>query len=238
MAWDPEQYLQFKRDRMRPALELINRIPMTNPKSIVDLGCGPATSTRLLGEHFADAKLIGIDNSAEMINQARQEYANAEYQLADAGLWVADEPVDLVYSNALLHWLPDHEALLSRLSDSIGEAGALAIQMPDNMQEPSHQIMLQVANSDTFSSKLQAQSSARHELASVSEYYDWLQRHFTRIDIWQTCYSHVLPGAEQIVEWMKGAALTPYLSVLDEQEQGGVSGSISQRHLAHLSGSG
>ena len=217
--WDPQQYLQFKQDRLRPVNDLVRRIEHIVPKTAVDLGCGPATSTRILGEQFVEAKIIGLDNSQSMINEARKNYPDADYLVADATGWVPDNPVDLIFSNAVFHWLPDHENLLSRLAGALNAGGTLAVQMPDNMAEPSHLAIRQVAGSERFEKLLQSQFSSRNDVASANEYYEWLKRDFVSVDIWQTSYAHILPGHSYIVDWMKGAALTPFLSALDQPLQ-------------------
>ena len=217
--WDPQQYLQFQQDRLRPVFDLVRRIEHILPKTAVDLGCGPATSTRILGEQFVQAKITGLDNSQPMIDEARKNYPDAEYIVADANGWRPDDPVDLIFSNAVFHWLPDHQELLSGLAGALNAGGILAVQMPDNMAEPSHLAIKQVASSKRFDKLLQSRFSARNDVASAGHYYEWLKRDFTSVDIWRTSYAHILPGHSQIVDWMKGAALTPFLSVLDSSLQ-------------------
>ncbi len=219
VEWNPQQYLQFKQDRLRPVYDLVRRIEHLSPKIVVDLGCGPGTSTQILGEQFIQAKITGLDNSQNMIDEARKNYPDADYVMADANGWVPDNQVDLLFSNAVFHWLPDHENLLSRLAGALNAGGTLAVQMPDNMAEPSHLAIRQVAASERFEKLLQPQFSSRNDLASVDEYYEWLKRDFASVDLWRTSYAHILPGHSQIVDWMKGAALTPFLSALDQSLQ-------------------
>ena len=223
--WDPQQYLQFKQDRLRPVYDLVRRIEHIAPKTAIDLGCGPATSTRILGEQFTEMKLTGLDNSQAMIEAANKNYPDANYRLADAGSWVPDHPVDLIFSNAVFHWLPDHQNLLSRLAGALNADGTLAVQMPDNMAEPSHLAIRQTVAAGDFEKLLQTQFSCRKDIAAVDQYYQWLKRDFNSVDIWRTSYAHILPGHTHIVDWMKGAALTPFLHVLDQAQQ--------QRFLDH-----
>ena len=217
--WDPQQYLQFKRDRLRPVYDLVRRIEDIDPKSVVDLGCGPATSTRILGEQFVRANITGLDNSQPMIDEARNNYPDADYIVADASGWMPENPVDLIFSNAVFHWLPDHQNLLTRLAGALNAGGTMAVQMPDNMAEPSHLAINQVAGSKRFEILLQSQFSSRNDVASANKYYEWLKGDFASVDLWRTSYAHVLPGHSHIVDWMKGAALTPFLSVLDPSLQ-------------------
>ena len=217
--WDPQQYLQFKQDRLRPVYDLVRRIKHIDPKTAVDLGCGPATSTRILGEQFAQANITGLDNSQPMIDEARKNYPEADYIVADANGWMPKTPVDVIFSNAVFHWLPDHQKLLLRLAGALNVGGTLAVQMPDNMAEPSHLAIKQVAGSKRFEKLLQSQFSSRNDVASVNEYYEWLKGDFASVDLWRTSYAHILPGHSHIVDWMKGAALTPFLSVLNPSLQ-------------------
>ncbi|MCF6320772.1 MAG: trans-aconitate 2-methyltransferase [Rhizobiaceae bacterium] len=217
--WDPAQYLQFKKDRLRPAEELLGRIGIENPQLIVDLGCGPGTTTRLLGEKFGAATLVGVDNSGEMIAKAQVEYPRGEYLHCAVEEWKPDKRVDLIFANAVLHWVPNHQELIVKFAKALNAGGALAIQMPDNLDEPSHRAIAQVAGSRRWKGLLAEQLSARTQLSTAGEYYDWLARDFEAVDIWRTTYCHVMPGHEHIVEWVKGAALTPFLSVLNDREQ-------------------
>ncbi len=215
--WDPQQYLQFKRDRLRPVYDLLSRIAHINPKTVMDLGCGPATSTQILGEQFNKARISGLDNSEAMISKARDKFPAAHYSVGDASKWKPEHRVDLILSNAVFHWLPDHQSLLSRLADNLNPGGTLAVQLPDNMDEPSHLAIEKIASSQRFKKLLEPQFAIRNNPASIGEYYDWLACDFAHIDIWRTSYAHIMPSHGHIVEWMKGAALTPFLSVLDRQ---------------------
>ncbi len=136
--WDPDLYLKFERDRLRPAIDLLGRIELNDPETIIDLGCGPGTSTKLLGEKFGNGQVTGIDNSAEMIEKAQVNYPAAQYYLSSIENWQAKRQVDLIYANAVFHWIEDHPLLICRLARMVGPGGGLAFQMPDNLAEPSH----------------------------------------------------------------------------------------------------
>jgi len=216
--WNPAQYLRFERDRARPAGELLQRVRIANPQLVVDLGCGAGTTTRLLGARFAGSNIVGIDSSAQMIAKARENYPKADYKNCDLRNWEPAKPVDLIFSNAVFHWLPDHKSLLSKLAGALSPGGELAIQMPANMNEPSHLTIAKVAGRAHWKELLLEPLSFRTALATSGEYYDWLARDYEQIDIWNTRYAHIMPSHAHIVEWVKGAALTPVLSVLDDNQ--------------------
>jgi trans-aconitate 2-methyltransferase len=140
MAWNPAQYLQFAGERLRPALDLLARVPLDRPRTIVDLGCGAGNVTKLLGERWPDAHIIGVDNSSEMLEQAgiaTDHDSRYQFITADLATWQPEVPVDLVYSNAALQWLPDHAALFPRVVSMVSPGGMAAVQMPDNFHAPS-----------------------------------------------------------------------------------------------------
>ena len=133
MAWDPAQYLKFSNHRLRPALDLRAQIPLAAPERIVDLGCGAGNVTRFLAERWPQAQISGVDNSAEMLAKARSSMPQAEWVESSIASWEPKAPVDLIYSNAALHWLPDHPALFARLLGFLKPGGRLAVQMPRNL---------------------------------------------------------------------------------------------------------
>ena len=147
MSWDPSQYLNFKDHRLRPALDLMAQIPCTNPQTVVDLGCGPGNVTALIAGKWPQARVTGIDSSAEMLSKARADHPGIQWRQADIGRWQADEDVNLIFSNACLHWLPDHENLFPRLMAGLAPGGVLAVQMPRNFGRPTHMLVEQAAES-------------------------------------------------------------------------------------------
>src|SRR5207302_3625332 len=115
MAWDPAQYLTFAGPRLRPALDLLQRIDLAAPASVYDLGAGAGNVTRLIAARWPEAQIVGVDGSAEMLAKAAAENPGIEWQQADLATWRPQPPADLIYSNAALHWLDGHERLLPRL---------------------------------------------------------------------------------------------------------------------------
>ena len=225
MNWDPQQYLKFEGERLRPAVDLLARIPLAAPGTIVDLGCGAGNVTRLLGERWPDARIVGVDSAAAMLAKARattRDDPRYTFVEADLAAWAPATPVDLVYSNAALHWLPEHAALFARVIAMVAPGGALAVQMPDNFRAPSHTTIAEHARSARWRDQLGA--LVRDEpVAHVADYFRWLSPHAARLDLWTTEYLQVLPattsGEHPVATWTKGTWLTPFLAALDADEQ-------------------
>ena len=225
VSWNPAQYLQFAGERLRPALDLLARIPLERPRTIVDLGCGAGNVTKLLGERWPDARIIGVDNSPEMLDEARaatRPDARYTFVAADLARWQPDAPVDLIYSNAALHWLPDHGQLFARLAAMLSSGGVLAVQMPDNFRAPSHTTIAALARGERWRAKLSA-IVRDPPVAAAADYFGWLSPRMTRVDIWLTDYLQVLEprddGEHPVAAWTKGTWLVPILAALDDGER-------------------
>lgn len=219
MDWSPSQYLKFEDERTRPARDLLNAIPNRQVHRAIDLGCGPGNSTELLVERYPGAEISGVDSSAEMIAKARERVPGAVFEVADIAAWDGERPYDLIFANAVLQWLPDHARLLPQLVRQLNEGGSLAIQMPDNLDEPSHRSMRDAARQGPWASRLSAADATRTEIGSPQFYYDLLQPLCRRVEIWRTVYHHPLDGVEGVVQWFKGTGLMPYLALIDEDER-------------------
>lgn len=211
--WDDGQYLKFADERTRAAHELLRRVPLARPRHVVDLGCGPGNSTALLRARFPDAQLVGVDSSAEMLARARRDLPEIPFEQADVAHYAPRTSVDLFFANALMQWVPDHQALLGRLFAQLRPGGALAMQMPCNVEEPSHRLMRTLAG--PWQDAL-AQLHERASIAAPAVYYDLLAPAAAQVDIWKTTYEHVMDGPAAIVEWLKGTGLRPYLEALPE----------------------
>ena len=226
--WNPALYLRFANERTRPAAELLARVPALQPARhlhIVDLGCGPGNSTELLVERFPDADVLGIDNSQAMLETARKQLPQAKFEAADIASWApaAGEPApDLIYANASIQWVGEHEALIPRLFSLLAPGGVLAIQIPDNRQEPSHRNMREVAQLPQFVAHIGDASKVRTEILPVGVYYDLLAAPANKaatVDVWHTIYQHPMDSAAAIVQWLSSTGLKPFVEGLPAQLQ-------------------
>ena len=184
------------------------------------LGCGPGNSTELLADRFPSAELLGLDSSNDMLAKARARLPRVKFEKADVADWRGAQPFDLIFANAVLQWVPHHIALMSRLIAQLAPGGHLAVQVPDNFDQPSHVLMRKVASRAPFSGKLTEASAARETIGAFADYYQALAPHCAALDLWRTTYVHALPGPDAIVEWVKGTGLRPFLAPLapDERE--------------------
>lgn len=220
MSWSAKQYVAFEDERTRPARDLLAAIPPVDARSAIDIGCGPGNSTELLVERFDNAIVRGVDSSSDMIDAARKRLPGVQFDTVDIGTWSDSGPFDVIFANAVLQWLPDHATLLPSLAARLTKGGSLAIQMPDNLNEPTHRLMREVAAKGSWAGKLAAAAGQRTEMACASDYYSMLRPHCKRVDVWRTTYHHPLAGgASGVVEWFKGSGLRPFLDPLDDSER-------------------
>ena len=220
MTWSATQYVIFEDERTRPVRDLLAAIPLHEARSAVDIGCGPGNSTEALAARFPAAAVTGLDSSPAMIAAARERMPQARFEETAIETWSSPEPVDVIFANAVLQWLPDHATLLPRLVGQLASGGSLAVQMPDNLDEPAHRLMRQVAAEGPWSRKLADAAAARTAMQSATWYYSLLRPLCARVDVWRTTYHHPLPdGPDAVVEWFKGSGLRPFLGPLDPDEQ-------------------
>lgn len=217
-TWDANLYLKFAKERLQPSLGLISRVNLADPRRIIDLGCGPGNSTAILRQHWADSDITGLDNSAEMIAAATKAYPAEKWILGNAASWIADKPFNLVFSNAALQWLPDHESLFPHLMSQVALGGALAIQIPAHYQSPLHLLTLEVSQQRSWSDKMELPRNALTK-KTPAFYYEILQPLSAKLEIWETEYYHILDSPEDIVEWFRGTGLRPFLEALQTEEQ-------------------
>lgn len=218
MAWDPKVYMAFGAERTRPAAELLARIPSDNPARVADLGCGPGNSTALLAARWVQAEIVGVDNSPEMLAEAKASGIPAHWQQADVSSWTPDAPQDVIYSNATLQWVPDHAALLPRLMSHLVPGGFFAFQVPMNFTEPCHTLIHDVANAGPWAAKL-AKVRDFGFVRAPEDYFDILEPVASHIDIWETRYVQVLDGDDAVYRWMSGTGLRPFANALEGEER-------------------
>lgn len=217
MAWDPEIYLTFAAERTRPAAELLARVPLKAPRRAIDLGCGPGNSTALLAARWPQAEIEGLESSPEMLAKAKASGVRAKWIAGEVETWQPEAPYDVVFSNATLHWIANHRALLPRLMGCVAEGGALAFQVPRNFHFPSHVLMREVAESGPWAKKLAG--ARRINVEEPETVFDILAPLSKSLDIWETSYLHVLDGEDPVLDWVSGTGLRPFLAPLDAGER-------------------
>ena len=213
--WSARQYLKFEDERTRPPRDLLAQVPLQNPQLIVDLGCGPGNSTELLVARFPQAQVIGLDSSPDMLRKARERLPDCIFVQGDIATWKPDSNTELIFSNAVLQWLPDHQPVMRRLLEALPKGGVLAVQMPDNTREPGLVLQREVGESGPWRDHPEIKAAARKDLSPPEAYYDLLKPVCSRIEIWHSVYNHVMPSPQAITEWFKGSSLQPFLSPLD-----------------------
>jgi trans-aconitate 2-methyltransferase len=194
-------------------------VPLTKIRKAVDMGCGPGNSTELIAARYPDAQVQGVDSSPDMLRQARERLPSCAFSQADLSTWSPEPGTDLLYANAVFQWVPQHAAVLQRLLEALPKGGVLAVQMPDNLNEPSHTFMQEVAKDAAWADKLTAAAARRDLLPGVDGYYDRFRPLSSRLDIWHTIYNHPMDGVGGIVEWLKGTGLRPFLDPLTTEEK-------------------
>ena len=210
--WSPEQYERFKAERRQPFDDLLSLVERKPRMRVADLGCGTGELTRTMHDSLAAEETIGIDDSETMLLKAGHFGDEMlRFEKGDIEAFVSDRPFDLIFSNAALHWVPDHEALLKRLTNLLSTRGQIAIQMPDNDDHPSHTIAAEVAG------RFGVGPRPDHVLPPA-KYAEILHRlGYERQHVRLQVYGHLLPSTADVLEWVRGALLTYYESLLPEE---------------------
>ena len=217
-SWDPAQYLKWSDHRLRPAVDLLQRVAVASPAKVVDLGCGTGNVTALLRARWPGARVTGVDASPSMLERARASDPGVDWQQADVATWAPPAPVDVLFSNATLHWIDDHAMLFPRLLTLVAAGGALAIQMPRNFGEPSHTSIYDVVREGRWRERLE--KLIRQEPTKPPEYYwDLLRPHVSALDVWETVYTQALSGEHPVADFVKGSWLKPFLDALHAEER-------------------
>jgi trans-aconitate 2-methyltransferase len=218
--WDPAQYLRFSDERLRPALDLLARVPVEAPAHVVDLGCGAGNVTAILKARFPAADVVGVDGSPAMLGKAREAAPDCRFVQGDFAGWETDAPPDLLFSNAALHWTGEHETLFPLLLSRVAPGGWLAVQMPAMHDAPLRRLQPEIAAAGPWAPALRGMVSAR-AILEPGEYWDILKPHAASLEIWETIYLHVLRGEDAVGEWAAGSSLRPFLDPLDAEMRAG-----------------
>lgn len=214
-SWDAQVYATFADERSRPFVDLLDRVGADAPRTVVDLGCGPGTLTAGLADRWPTAHVTGVDSSPEMIEAAREHAGpRVSFVLGDLDSWRAEQPVDVVLSNAALQWVPGHRALLPGLVGALAPGGWLAFQVPGNFDAPSHRSLRAVAAEQPYAAHTDALE--RPGVAEPADYLGDLAALGCRVETWETTYLHVLAGPDPVVRWLQGTGARPYLDALPE----------------------
>ncbi|MGH7391960.1 MAG: methyltransferase domain-containing protein [Candidatus Rokuibacteriota bacterium] len=218
MSWDPAQYLKFAGQRLRPAVDLLARVDAERPAEVYDLGAGAGNVTRLLKERWPEARITGVDDSREMLAKAAAAAPEIAWELADLATWRPARPADVIFSNAALHWIGDHDRLFPALLAGLPPGGVLAVQLPRNFSAPSHTAITEAARSGPWRARLEPLLRPS-PVAEPAFYFDLLTSRVAALDMWETEYLQVLEGEHAIREWVKGTWLRPLLDALEEPER-------------------
>lgn len=217
-GWNAQQYLTFENERTRPARDLLAQVPLQQVRAAVDLGCGPGNSTELIANRYPEARVKGLDSSVEMLRKARERLPRGAFVQGDIATWIPHEALDLVFANAVFQWVPNHQAVMSRILKALPEGAVLAVQMPANTREPALALMREVAEKEAWAGNSALAEAPREDLPNPESYYDLLKPLCRNVEIWLTVYEHLLDGPKAIVEWFKGTSLRPFLAALDASQ--------------------
>lgn len=224
--WNSEQYTKFERERTQPSVDLISRID-AEPKTILDIGCGPGNSTNQLRRRFPTARITGIDNSANMLEKARASYPQMRFEMCSVPDGIGTlGTYDLVFSNACLHWIPHHRELYRILMGKVNPGGAFAVQMPLVQHAPFYKIVGEMTAEEKWKNLRTVKNF--HNLLP-EETYDALLPVSGDIAMWDTTYYHVVSSHRSVIDWYKGSGLRPYLDMLDGAEQAEFLGELLAR---------
>ncbi len=215
--WNPDLYLKFRSERTQPALDLVSRINCASPNRIIDIGCGPGTSAEILAARWPKARILGIDNSEAMIKRARDKFPGIDWRVADASTFNPSATFDVVFANAVIHWIPNHRELLSHLFSMTSKNGCLAIQMPMTSE-------MKIA--ELIDNAFRAVSPDRRFDISDFIHYNpvifYLKSASSLTDnfhVWTTTYFHIIDSASGVYEMMGSTRMRPYLDQLQSDQE-------------------
>ncbi len=219
-AWDPAQYVRFGDERSRPFVDLLARVGPAAPEVVVDLGCGEGTMTASLARRWPTARVTGIDSSAEMLAAAAASAVpgRVSFVPGDVRNWSPGGPVDVVVSNAVLHWVPGHDRLLARWAGWLRPGGWLAVQVPGNFRAPTHTLLADLCRSPEWAGRLADAAPRPDTVLDPAGYLDVLTGAGLSADVWETTYLHVLTGPDPVLGWVRSTVLRPVLARLEDDD--------------------
>jgi trans-aconitate 2-methyltransferase len=212
--WNPDLYLKFDKERIQPSIDLVSRILIDNVSKIIDIGCGPGNSTQVLVQRWPHSQIIGVDNSPSMIEKAKKDYPNQNWEILDAGKEDFPDTYDIIFSNATIQWIPDHDQLFRKFFLNLNEKGLIAIQIPLFWDMPLAKAIEKIAMGNRWKSATK-EISKLFTIHNYSYYFDQLSIHFDKIDIWETYYMHIMDSHVSILEMIRSTGLKPYLDGLE-----------------------
>lgn len=217
-SWNPEQYDKFKNERSQPFFDLIEMVEDKIEPRILDLGCGTGELTRALHDHFGAKYTLGIDRSQSMLEKAATHATpRLEFQPGRIEEFTEGGKYDLVFSNAALQWVRDHEAVFTKMKSTLGSEGQIAVQMPMNFDYATHTVAESLSLEEPYASALaKADLSLRSRAPKGPEWYAELLHRlgFERQKVLVRVYAHILHDRESVIEWVKGTLLTFYEGAL------------------------
>ena len=213
--WNPEAYARFRGLRLRPAMDLLAQVGDLPAGEVVDLGCGDGAAGAALKTRF-NRPLVGVDASPAMLAKAQGYDRLTE---ADIAAWQPAAPPALIFSNAALHWLPNHAVLLPRLVRLLAPGGSLAAQMPRQFFAPSHRFLRDIAASlfpDRFD-----YLHYTPPVAAAAEYHAMLSP-LGDVQAWETDYIQRLDatsGMHPVQAFTGSTAMRPIVEKLNTSEE-------------------
>ena len=219
-AWDPATYLRYAGERARPFVDLLAHVRAGSPGVVVDLGCGEGALTASLAQRWPEARVVGVDSSPEMLAAAAEhaEPGRVSFEQGDVRDWRPHARVDVLVTNAVLHWVPEHPDLLRRWAGELAPGGELAVQVPGNFRAPTHALLTELCRSPRWSARVAGLAPQPDAVLDPAGYLDVLTGAGLEADVWETTYLHVLRGADPVLGWVRSTVLRPVLAALDDAE--------------------
>ena len=218
--WDPAGYLRYAGERARPFADLLARVDAGSPRVVIDLGCGEGALTASLAQRWPQARVTGVDSSPEMLAAAVAHAVpgRVAFALGDVQDWEPEEPVDVLVSNAMLHWVPGHDRLLARWARQLAPGGWLAVQVPGNFRAPTHALLAELCRAPRWADRVAEAAPRPDAVLEPAGYLDVLTAAGLTADVWETTYLHVLSGEDPVLGWVRSTVLRPVLARLDNAE--------------------